>query len=182
MGAWRKRADAEDLKSSVRKDVQVQVLPPLPNAPGWADLAPAKLRSYSYLLGVYLGDGHITHQPRTFRLEIYLNAKETRVIRQTVDAIQRVLPRNRVGFRYRPSVCDRQLVFAAVGRRCSRSTGRVASISGRLSLSGGSARLSISTRTTSSADAWTRTGAIIAGSSRGRNYPRTRSATGRTTS
>jgi hypothetical protein len=53
---------------------------------------------------VYLGDGHITHQPRTFRLEIYLNAKETRVIRQTVDAIQRVLPRNRVGFRYRPSV------------------------------------------------------------------------------
>jgi hypothetical protein len=33
-----------------------------------------------------------------------MNAKDTRVIRDTADAMRRVLPRNRVGFRYRPSV------------------------------------------------------------------------------
>jgi len=39
-----------------------------------------------------------------FRLEIHMNAKDTRVIRQTADAMRELLPRNRVGFRYRPSV------------------------------------------------------------------------------
>jgi hypothetical protein len=103
VGAWRK-ADAEDLKSSVRKDVQVRVLPPLPKPPDGIGLGETQFRAYAYLLGIYLGDGHITHYPRTFRIEIYLNAKETRVIRQTVEAMRTVMPDRRVGFRYRPAV------------------------------------------------------------------------------
>lgn len=60
--------------------------------------------AYGYLLGIYLGDGHITRTPRTYRLEVYLGAKETRVVRQTAEAMRCLLPQNRVGFRYRPSV------------------------------------------------------------------------------
>jgi hypothetical protein len=98
-------AAAEDLKSSVRKDVQVRILPPLPAAHhACVHLAPSQLSAYSYLLGVYLGDGHITREPRTYRLHIYMNARDTRVIRQTADAMRHVLPRNRVGMRYRRSV------------------------------------------------------------------------------
>jgi hypothetical protein len=33
-----------------------------------------------------------------------MNAKDTRVVRQTADAMRQLLPRNRVGFRCRPSV------------------------------------------------------------------------------
>jgi len=103
VGAWRNRADAEDLKSSVRKDVQVRVLPPLPTLPAQIHLEPAQFSAYAYLLGIYLGDGHITRYPRTYRIAVYLNAKETRVIRQTVEAMRTVLPDQRIGFRYRPA-------------------------------------------------------------------------------
>jgi hypothetical protein len=67
-------------------------------------LESAQLKPYSYLLGVYLGDGHITREPRTYRLHIYLDARDTRVIDLVADAMRRVLPINRVGFRRRPSV------------------------------------------------------------------------------
>jgi hypothetical protein len=82
------RGDAEALKASVRKDVQVRILPPLPTACASPDLSASQLRPYNYLLGVYLGDGYINRCPRTFRLEIYLNAKDTRGIRQTADAMR----------------------------------------------------------------------------------------------
>jgi hypothetical protein len=98
------RGDAEALKASVRKDVQVRVLPPLPTASAGPSFSTSQLQPYSYLLGVFLGDGCISRAPRTFRLEIYMNAKDTRVIRQTADAMRELLPRNRVGFRCRPSV------------------------------------------------------------------------------
>jgi hypothetical protein len=65
---------------------------------------PPQYRSYSYLLGIYLGDGHITRQPRTYRLHVYMNARDTRVIRETADAMRCLLPHNRVGYRFRPSV------------------------------------------------------------------------------
>jgi transcriptional regulator with XRE-family HTH domain len=32
-------------------------------------------RAYSYLLGMYLGDGHVTRFPRTLRLQIYLDSR-----------------------------------------------------------------------------------------------------------
>ena len=37
--------------------------------------------AYVYLLGLYLGDGGITHQPRTYRLLIYLNKNTPRITR-----------------------------------------------------------------------------------------------------
>ena len=53
-------ATAEDLKSSVRKDLQVRLLPPLPSSlQPPADLRAAQFAVCSYLLGMYLGDGYI---------------------------------------------------------------------------------------------------------------------------
>ena len=61
------RANTEDLKSSVRKDLQVRILPPLPWLFRESDAAARALdltaRTYSFLLGIYLGDGHKTLLP-----------------------------------------------------------------------------------------------------------------------
>ena len=53
-------------------------------------------RAYSYLLGMYLGDGHLTHFPRTLRLQIYLDSRYPGIIGECVRAIRRVMPLNRV--------------------------------------------------------------------------------------
>jgi hypothetical protein len=43
--------------------------------------------SYAYLLGMYLGDGHIVHQPRTTKLGISLDAKYPGIIYECTEAI-----------------------------------------------------------------------------------------------
>jgi len=53
-------------------------------------------RAYSYLLGMYLGDGHLTHFPRTLRLQIYLDSRYPGIIGECVRAIRRVMPFNSV--------------------------------------------------------------------------------------
>jgi transcriptional regulator with XRE-family HTH domain len=59
--------------------------------------------AYSYLLGMYLGDGHLTHFARTLRLQIYLDSRYPGIIGECVRAIRRVMPRNRVTvYRRRP--------------------------------------------------------------------------------
>jgi transcriptional regulator with XRE-family HTH domain len=58
-------------------------------------------RAYSYLLGMYLGDGHLTHFPRTLRLQIYLDSRYPGIIGECVRAIRRVMPLNRVAVRRR---------------------------------------------------------------------------------
>jgi hypothetical protein len=52
--------------------------------------------AYVYMLGLYLGDGHVASFPRTTCLRIYLDAAYPEIIRSCADAIGRVLPRNRV--------------------------------------------------------------------------------------
>jgi hypothetical protein len=53
-------------------------------------------RAYAYLLGMYLGDGHISEMPRTFRLRIFLNRRQHEVIARVKQAILTLLPENRV--------------------------------------------------------------------------------------
>jgi len=60
--------------------------------------------SYAYLLGMYLGDGHIVHTRRSFRLEIACDPKYPGIIEEAMDAIRGVLPANRVLARVRPHV------------------------------------------------------------------------------
>lgn len=52
---------------------------------------------YAELLGLYLGDGHISAMPRTERLRLMLDAKYPRIVEEAADLIARMLPGNRVG-------------------------------------------------------------------------------------
>lgn len=94
---------AEDLKSSVRKDLQVRLLPPLPSSPS---RRPARVRvahfaAYSSLLGMYLGDGYICRSVRTYRLHVSLHQRQEQVIERVAAAIRVLRPGHPVGFRRR---------------------------------------------------------------------------------
>lgn len=51
---------------------------------------------YAYILGMYLGDGHITKMPRTYRLRIYLDLKYPEIIEECRDALSMLYPINKV--------------------------------------------------------------------------------------
>ena len=51
---------------------------------------------YAYLLGMYLGDGSISRGARCYRLRITMDAQYAGVISECAEAMQRVVPRNRV--------------------------------------------------------------------------------------
>lgn len=100
------RGYTEGLKPSVRKDLQVRILPPLPYSPGKSSVAPevAEPAAYSYLLGIYLGDGYLSRTPKTYRLEISLHERQTRVIERVTRAITALRPGHPVGLRRRGHV------------------------------------------------------------------------------
>jgi hypothetical protein len=52
---------------------------------------------YSELLGLYLGDGHITVMARAQRLRLMLDAKYPRIVDDAAELIARVVPQNSVG-------------------------------------------------------------------------------------
>ena len=52
---------------------------------------------YAELLGIYLGDGHITFMDRTQRLRIALDAAHPRIVEETDALLRRGFPENRVG-------------------------------------------------------------------------------------
>jgi len=65
-----------------------------------ASLDPTQLpaEDYAYLLGIYLGDGHLVRFPReVFKLTISCDAAYPGLIEAAAAAIQAVLPSNRVG-------------------------------------------------------------------------------------
>lgn len=62
---------------------------------------------YSYLLGLYLGDGWISVGPRSvFRLAITCSAGYPRIIDECASAMQQVFPCNSIGRRRRDQVVD----------------------------------------------------------------------------
>jgi hypothetical protein len=64
------------------------------------------LRAYSYLLGLYLGDGCVSEGARTTALRIFFDAKYPGIIGECVRAVRLVRPANRVAvFRRRPTRC-----------------------------------------------------------------------------
>jgi hypothetical protein len=58
---------------------------------------PVARASYNYLLGLYLGDGHISMLARTERLRLMLDAKYPRIVEDAAALLARFVPRNRVG-------------------------------------------------------------------------------------
>jgi hypothetical protein len=65
----------------------------------WRGTRPVRLTraDYSELLGLYLGDGHITAMPRTERLRLFLDARYTRIVDESEALLGRVFPANNVG-------------------------------------------------------------------------------------
>ncbi|MBV8160523.1 MAG: hypothetical protein JO265_06330 [Acidimicrobiia bacterium] len=60
---------------------------------------------YAYLLGQYLGDGHITRHPRdVYRLVISCCDDYPGIIEECTSAMRAVMPTNTVGYRSRPGV------------------------------------------------------------------------------
>ena len=52
---------------------------------------------YAELLGLYLGDGHITQMARTERLRIFLDAKYQAIVADAERLVHRVFPQNEIG-------------------------------------------------------------------------------------
>ena len=55
---------------------------------------------YAELLGLYLGDGHITQMARAQRLRLMLDAKYSMVVEDAAALMARVVPENKVGRQY----------------------------------------------------------------------------------
>lgn len=58
--------------------------------------------AYAFLLGMYLGDGYIIKQGRTYWLRITLSSHYPQIIASCVEAVQAILPDNRVRLIDRP--------------------------------------------------------------------------------
>jgi hypothetical protein len=56
---------------------------------------------YAELLGLYLGDGHITQMARAQRLRLMLDAKYPAIVADAAALMARVVPDNKVGRQYR---------------------------------------------------------------------------------
>jgi hypothetical protein len=52
---------------------------------------------YAELLGLYLGDGHISQMPRAQRMRLTLDAKYPRIVDDAAELIARIVPWNAVG-------------------------------------------------------------------------------------
>ncbi len=59
------------------------------------DLASLAAAPYCYLLGLYLGDGYISRQPRTFVLRVSLDSKYPAIIERCRQAIDLLMPTQR---------------------------------------------------------------------------------------
>jgi hypothetical protein len=72
--------------------------PPIGRPPSIGpELVPVETeRPYAYLLGLYLGDGHLARVGRAFDLRITLDARYPSIVREAEIAMAAVMPKNRV--------------------------------------------------------------------------------------
>ncbi len=56
-----------------------------------------RLQAYSYLLGLYLGDGNIVKVRNVYRLRVTLDAKYPQIINQCAETMQSLFPQNQIG-------------------------------------------------------------------------------------
>jgi len=69
------------------------------------DFAAFPAAAYSYLLGMYLGDGCISRHPRAWRLRIVLDDKYPRIIDRCREAIDALMPGQQAATLRRPNNC-----------------------------------------------------------------------------
>src|SRR3954468_3053282 len=57
-------------------------------------IPPGAQRAYAHVLGLYLGDGHITRMPRTWRIRVFLDAAYPSIVDECGSAIEIALDRS----------------------------------------------------------------------------------------
>jgi hypothetical protein len=62
--------------------------------------------AYAYLLGLYLGDGHIISKRKQHHLSVFCNAMQTGLISAAEDAMRKVMPLPSVKQRYKPGCVE----------------------------------------------------------------------------
>ncbi|MFD6194730.1 helix-turn-helix domain-containing protein [Streptomyces sp. NPDC060275] len=62
--------------------------------------------AYAYLLGLYLGDGHIVSKPSQHHLSIFCDATQTGLIEAAADAMRKVMPLRSVHPRRKPGCVE----------------------------------------------------------------------------
>jgi len=62
------------------------------------NLADINMNSYSYILGMYLGDGYIDKMRRTYRLRIFLDSRQDLVIEECIKNLKILFPNNKINF------------------------------------------------------------------------------------
>jgi hypothetical protein len=72
------------------------------SSPGTIEIADEQEVAYTYLLGLYLGDGHITRLARTYRLRIALHGIYPGIVGSCIAAMETLLP-NKVAISPTPS-------------------------------------------------------------------------------
>jgi len=87
------RRTVHDWRSGRTPDFSRSLVVPPGVAP---DLSESIQPAYAYLLGLYLGDGHIVRTRRTYRLRITLDGIYPSIVAECRSAIERVVP-NKVG-------------------------------------------------------------------------------------
>lgn len=76
------------------------------------DFSGVPAAAYCYLLGLYLGDGCISHQPRTWQLRITLDSKYPEVIKRCNRAIGLLMPGQRAGTLRRSDNCTEVYLYS----------------------------------------------------------------------
>ena len=76
------------------------------------DFSTLPCAAYSYLLGLYLGDGCISRVRRVFSLRISLDSKYPSIIERCRGAIDLVMPNQHAGVRRRPDGCTDVYLFS----------------------------------------------------------------------
>lgn len=74
------------------------------------DVLPAA--AYSYLLGLYLGDGCISRHPRAWRLRIVLDDKYPRIIDRCREAMDALMPGQQAATLRRPNNCTEVSLYS----------------------------------------------------------------------
>lgn len=62
--------------------------------------------AYAYLLGLYLGDGHIVSKPKQHHLSVYCDAKRTGLVAAAEKTMRKVMPLAAVSSRYRSGCAE----------------------------------------------------------------------------
>ncbi|CPW92803.1 Uncharacterised protein [Mycobacteroides abscessus subsp. bolletii] len=102
---WVRNSNSRDRIGSPDKHFPVDADPPFQCHRSCLEIPQLRPEEYSYLLGLYLGDGDITLVNKTLRLRISQDRRYPQLADLCAQAMSTVLPSNRPGISFRGGTC-----------------------------------------------------------------------------